>query len=179
MFDGGYMKLLAGYTHSKFQDFQSYLRNELDFLEVDFTLVLNDFTSDVFIHEILPGINLFEDFSVFCSKDLQFERWTNQSNIFEFGDASRRTKLFGRSSKLAPTFDKKSIFNNFLGLFHHEYLNTVMKNVAKKLLLDHLAILDKTLLKGDCKDGLVVIGKRQLIVSSFVLAKPPGYKVFS
>ena len=43
MEDGGYMKILAGYVSSVFQDFESYLRTEVDLVQDDVKLVLNEF----------------------------------------------------------------------------------------------------------------------------------------
>ena len=40
MKDSGYMKLLAGYIRSILQDFESYLRTDVDLVEDDITLVL-------------------------------------------------------------------------------------------------------------------------------------------
>ena len=40
MEDGGYMNILARYTSSVFQDFESFLRTEVDLVEDDIKLVL-------------------------------------------------------------------------------------------------------------------------------------------
>ena len=37
------MKILAGYTSSVFQDFESYLRTEVDLVEDDIKLVLDEY----------------------------------------------------------------------------------------------------------------------------------------
>ena len=42
MEDGGYMNILSGYPETVFQDFESYLRLEIDLVENDFRLVLDE-----------------------------------------------------------------------------------------------------------------------------------------
>ena len=41
MEDGGFMNILAGYPSSVFQDFENYLRTEIDLFEDDIRLVLD------------------------------------------------------------------------------------------------------------------------------------------
>ena len=43
MKDDKYMKILAGYVSSVFQDFESFLRTEVDLVEDDFKLVLDEY----------------------------------------------------------------------------------------------------------------------------------------
>ena len=43
MEDVGYMKVLAGCPSSVFQDFESYLRTEIDLVKGDIRLVLDEF----------------------------------------------------------------------------------------------------------------------------------------
>ena len=45
MKDDKYMKNLAGYTSSVFQDFESYLRTEVDLVEDNIKLVLDEYKS--------------------------------------------------------------------------------------------------------------------------------------
>ena len=61
MEDGGYMKILAGYTSSIFQVFGSYLRTEVDLVEVDIRLVLYKYNSSFITYEIQPGVYTFKD----------------------------------------------------------------------------------------------------------------------
>ena len=42
MEDGGYTNIVAGYVSSVFQDFESYLRTEIDLIEDDIELVLDE-----------------------------------------------------------------------------------------------------------------------------------------
>ena len=54
--DGGYMNILLGYPRSVFQDFESYLRTEIDLVEDDIRLVLDKYNSSFITHELQPGI---------------------------------------------------------------------------------------------------------------------------
>ena len=45
MKDVGYMNIVAGYVSSVFQDFESYLRTEFDWVEDDGRLVLDEYNS--------------------------------------------------------------------------------------------------------------------------------------
>ena len=45
MKDDKYTKILAGYTSSVFQDFESYLRTEVDSVEDNIKLVLDEYNS--------------------------------------------------------------------------------------------------------------------------------------
>ena len=52
MEDGGYMNILAGYTTSVFQHFESYLRTEVDLIEDDIRLVLDKYNSSSVTYEL-------------------------------------------------------------------------------------------------------------------------------
>ena len=45
MWDSGYTNFLRGYFRSLLQDFESYLRTEVDLVEVDIKLVLDEYSS--------------------------------------------------------------------------------------------------------------------------------------
>ena len=57
------MKTLAGFTRSLFQDFESYLRTEVDLVEDDIRLVLDEYNSSSITYELQPGIYTFKDLS--------------------------------------------------------------------------------------------------------------------
>ena len=57
-----YMDLLEGCTIFIFQDFESYLRTEIDLVGKHFRLVFDDYNSNFFTCEIPPCICSFEDF---------------------------------------------------------------------------------------------------------------------
>ena len=46
MEDGGYMNILARYTNSVFQDFESFLRTQINLVESDIKLVLDEYNSN-------------------------------------------------------------------------------------------------------------------------------------
>ena len=63
MKDDKYMEILAGYTRSVFQDFESYLRTEVDLVENDVKLVLDEYNSSFISYELDPGNYTFKDIS--------------------------------------------------------------------------------------------------------------------
>ena len=56
MNDDGYMNILARYTSSVFQDFESFLRTQIDLVEDDIKLVLDEYNSNFITYELAPGI---------------------------------------------------------------------------------------------------------------------------
>ena len=58
-----YMNILSIYTSSVFQDFESFLRTQIDLVEDDIKLVLVEYNSNFITYEIPPGIYTFKDFS--------------------------------------------------------------------------------------------------------------------
>ena len=57
MNDEQYMNILARYTtRSVFQDFESFLRTEVDLIEDDVKLVLDEYNSSFITYELDPGI---------------------------------------------------------------------------------------------------------------------------
>ena len=63
MEDEQYMNILSIYTTSVFQDFESFLRTQIDLVEDDFKLVLDEYNSSFITYELQPGIYTFEDIS--------------------------------------------------------------------------------------------------------------------
>ena len=63
MKDDRYMNIVGGYVRSVFQDFEGYLRTEVDVVEDDFKLVLEEYNSSYITYETSPGIYTFKDFS--------------------------------------------------------------------------------------------------------------------
>ena len=56
MKDGQYKKIVAGYVSSVFQDFERYIRTEVDLVEDDVKLVLDEYNSSFITYELEPGI---------------------------------------------------------------------------------------------------------------------------
>ena len=63
MKDDKYMEILAIYTSSVFQDFESFLRTQIDLVEDDIKLVLDEYNSSFISYGLDPGIYTFKDFS--------------------------------------------------------------------------------------------------------------------
>ena len=74
MKDGKYMDILGFYLNSVFQDFESFLRTQIDLVEDDIRLVLKEYNSSFKTYELKPGIYTFEDFSEALFNILQPER---------------------------------------------------------------------------------------------------------
>ena len=62
MNDGQYMNISAIYTSSVFQDFESFLRTQIDLVESDINLVLDEYNSSFVTYEIDPGIYTLKTF---------------------------------------------------------------------------------------------------------------------
>ena len=178
MKDGGYMNIIARYTNSVFQDFESFLRTEVDLVEDDIKLVLDEYNSNFNTHKLTAGIYTFKDISKNLFNILQSE-YPGPSNVIdiEYDDITMKTKLHVRYGIIAIRFDEKSFFSTVLGFnsgWDYKFYN---KYTSQKIV--NLGSSNKILLKCDCIDGSVVNGSRQPILYSFVLDKLPGYKVFS
>ena len=172
-----YMNIVAGYVSSVFQDFESYLRTEVDLIEDDMKLLLDEYNSSFITYEISPGIYTFEDISEDLLTILQSE-YPEPSNVIdiEYVDINMKTKLVVRPGIIAIRFDEKSYFCNVLGFtsgFDYKHYN---KYINQKI--SNLGSTNKIQLKCVIIDGSVVNGLTQPILYSFVLDKLPGYKIF-
>ena len=177
MKDDKYMNIVAGYVSSVFQNFESFLKTEVDLVEDDIELVLDEYNSSFITYEISPGVYTFKDISEALFNILQTE-YPGPSNVIdiEYDDLTMKTKLVVRSGFIAIRFDEQSFFSTVLGFtagWDYKHYN---KYISQKIL--NLGSTNKIHLKCDCIDGSVVDGIRQPILYSFVLDKKPGYKVF-
>ena len=177
MKDDKYMFILNFYVNSVFQDFESYLRIEVDLVEDDVKLVLDEYNSNFITYELDPGIYTFKDISKALFNILQSEH-LGPSNVIdiEYDDITMKTKMVVKSGIIAIKFDEKSFFSTILGFtpgwdYKHYNKYTSQKNV-------NLGSTNKLHLKCDCVNGSIQDGVRQPILYSFVLDKQPGYKVF-
>ena len=177
MKDDGYMNILERYTNSVFQDFESFLRTQIDLVEDDVKPVLDEYNSSFITYELEPGIYTFKDISEALLNILQVEypRPINTINI-EFDDITRKTKLVVNIGIIAIRFDEKSFFSTILGFIPGWDYKHYNKYVSQKIV--NLSNTNRIHLKCDCIDGSVQDGVRQPILFSFVLDKPCGYKVF-
>ena len=173
MKDEQYMNILAIYTSSVFQDFESFLRTQIDLIEDDIKLVLDEYISSFITYELKPGIYTFKDISEALFNILQSE-YPGPSNtiVIEFDDISRKTKLIVSNGIIDIRFDEKSFFSIILGftaVWDYKHYN---KYVSQKIV--NLSNTNKIHLKCDCIDGSIQDGVRQSILFSFVLDKPAG-----
>ena len=178
MEDGGYMNILVGYVSSVFQDFESYLRTEVDLLQDDVKLVLDEYNSSFNTCKLEPGIYTFKDISEALFNILQSE-YPGPSNVIDIdhNDITMKTEMVVKSGIIAIRFDEKSFFSTVLGFtpgWDYKHYN---KYISQKIV--NLSNTNKIHLKCDAINGSVVNGLRQPILYSFVLDKLPGYKVFS
>ena len=177
MEDGGYMNILAGYVSSVFQDFESFLRTEVDLVQDDVKLVLDEYNSSFITYKLEPGIYTFKDNSEALFNILQSE-YPEPSNVIniEYDGITGKTKLVVNNGIIAIRFDEKSFFSNILGFtpgWDYKHYN---KYISQKIV--NLSNKNKIHLKCDAIDGSIQDGVRQPILFSFVLDKPSGYKVF-
>ena len=178
MNDEQYMNILAFYTSSVFQDFESFLRTQIDLVEDDIKLVLDEYNSSFITYELEPGIYTFKDISEALFNIIQFE-YPGPSNVIdiEYDDITMKTKLDVKAGIIAIRFDEKSLFSTILGFTSGWDYKHYNKYISQKIV--KLSNTNKIHLKCDVIDGSVVNGLRQSILYSFVLDKKPGYKVFS
>ena len=177
MNDEQYMNILAIYTSSVFQDFESFLRTQIDLIEDDIKLVLDEYNSSFITYELEPGIYSYREISEALFYILQSEYPQSNSEILiRLDDVTRKTELVVNSGIIAVRFDEKSFFSTILGFtagwdykHYNQYLSQKIVN---------LSFTNKLHLKCDAIDGSVVDGVRQPILYSFVLDEPSGYKVF-
>ena len=178
MNDEQYMNILALYTSSVFQDFESFLRTQIDLAEDDIKLVLDEYNSSFITYELDPGIYPFKDVSEALYNIIQSE-YPGPGNVIdiEYDNITMKTKLVVQYGIIAIRFDEISFFNTILGFtpgWDYKHCN---KYISQKIV--SLSKTKKIHLKCDAIDGSVVNGLRQPILYSFVLDKLPGYKVFS
>ena len=177
MNDEQYMNILAFYTSSVFQDFESFLRTQIDLVEDDIRLVLDEYNSSFITYELEPGIYTFKDISEALFNILQSD-CPGDCNVIviEHDDIKMKTKLDVKAGIIAIRFDEMSFFSTILGFTAGWDYTHYNKYISQKIV--SLSNTNKIHLKCDVIDGSVVNGLRQPILYSFVLDKPSGYKVF-
>ena len=170
------MNILAIYTSSVFQDFESFLRTHIDLIEDDIKVVLDEYNSSFITYELEPCIYSYREISEALFNILQLEYPSSDSKILiRLDDITRKTKLVVSSGIIATRFDEKSFFSTILGFtagwdykHYNQYLSQKIVNLSST---------NKIQLKCNAIDGSVVDVVRQPILYSFVLDKPSGYKV--
>ena len=178
MKDEQYMNILAIYTSSVFQDFESFLRTQFDLIEDDVELVLDEYNSNFITYELEPGVYSYREISEALFYILKSEYPQSDSEILNrLDDITKKIQLVVNSGIIAIRFDEKSFLSTILGFTagwdYKHYNQYLSQNIV------NLSNTNKIHLKCDAIDGSVVNGVRQPILHSFVLDKPSGYIVFS
>ena len=128
-----YMKILAAYASSKFQDFESYLRTVVDLVRDDIGLVLDEYISSFLTYEAPISIYSFKDISEFAAFSFQKENDPSHSINIEIDDITMKTKLVLKSDFIGMRFDEKSFFSTILGFSPHwnnkHYNDTLFKKL--------------------------------------------------
>ena len=173
----GYLNIVAGYVSSVFQDFESYLRTEVDLVQDDVKLVWDKYNSSYITYTLEPGIYTFKDFSEALFIRLLSEN-PGPSNVIdtEYDDITMKIKLVVKNGILSIRFNEKSFFCTILGFFSGWDYKHYNKYTSQKIV--NLGNTNKIHSKCDVIDGSVVNVLRQHTLFSFVLDKKPGYKVF-
>ena len=132
----------------------------------------------VFItYELEPGIYTFKDFleALFCILQPEYEIFNNP-NVVQLDHITMKTKMVVRPGIIALKFDEKSFFSTILGFtlnWDYEHYN---KYISQKII--NLSTMNKIPFKCEVIDGIALNGIRQPILFSFILDKPPGFRVF-
>ena len=134
MNDEQYMNILAIYISSVFQDFESFLRAQIDLVQDDNKLVLDEYNSNFITYELEPGIYSYRDLSEALFYILQSEYPQSDSEILiRLDDITRKTKSVVRSGIIAIRFDEKSFLVLSLVLLQAGITNTTINTLVKKL----------------------------------------------
>ena len=177
MKDEQYMNILAIYTSSVFQGFESFLRTQIDLIEDDVKLVLVEYNSSFITYQLEPGIYSYKKISEALFYTLQSEYPQSDCEILiRLDDITKKTKLVVNSGIIAIRFDEKSFFSTILGFTSGWDYKHYNQYLSEKIV--NLSSLNKIHLKCDAIDGSFQDGVKQPILFSFVLDKPSGYKVF-
>ena len=103
------------YIDSVFQDFESFLRTEVDLIEHEIKLVLDEYNSSFVAFELEPGNYTFKDNSKALFYILQPDYELNNNSVdIENDDIAMKTKLTVRPGIIALGFDEKSFFSSIL-----------------------------------------------------------------
>ena len=173
----GYMNILGGYPSSVFQDFEIYLRTEIDLVKEDIRLVLSENNSSFITYELTADIYFFKDLTEAFFNILQSEYLgPSKVTVIEFDDITIKYKLVVRDGIIAIRFDEFSFFSFILGFTPHWNYKHYNEYIIQKIV--NLSSTSKIRLNSDGINGSVVNEIRDPILFSFVLDKPAGYKVF-
>ena len=114
MKDEQYMNISAIYTSSIFQDFESFLKTQIDLIEDDVKLVLDEYNSSFITYELEPSVYSYREISEALFYILQTEYPQSDSEILiRLDDITKKTKLVVNSGIIAKKFDEKSFFKYY------------------------------------------------------------------
>ena len=171
------MRILSIYTSSVIQDFEIFLRTQIDLVEYDVRLVLGEHNSSFVTYELQPGSDTFKDISEALYNILQLEYpESSGETVIEFNDMTRKTKLVVKFGIIAIRFTERSFFSGILGFTPRWDYKHYIEYTRQKIV--NLSTTNKIHLKCDVINGSIVSCLRQPIFFSFVLDKPVGYKTF-
>ena len=111
MKDDKFMLFLPMYIDSVLQDFEGFLRIQVELVEDDFRLVLDGYNSSFITYELELGIYTFQYISkaLFDILQPEYELYNNSIDV-EYDDITMKTKLVVRPGIIATRFDEKTFF---------------------------------------------------------------------
>ena len=135
MKDDQYMLILSIYVSFIFQDFEIFLRTEIDLFEDDIRLVLDEYNSSFIAYDLQLGIYTFKDLFEAFFNILQPEYdLFNNSVVIELDDITMKTKLIVRSGIISSKIDEKSFFSTILGFNHGWDYKHYNEHIIQKIL---------------------------------------------
>ena len=156
------------YTMSILQDFESFLRTEIDLVEDVIRFVLDEYNSSFITYEIEPSIYTFDDLpkALFNILQPEYEPFNNSVDI-DFIDIAMKTNLVARRGIIALIFDERSFFSTILGFKPYWGYRHYNEHVSQKIV--NLSTTNKKHLQCDLIDGSMVRGSRQPINFRFFI----------
>ena len=129
-----YLRILSIYVNSMYQDFENFLRTQIDLVQDDFELVLEEYNSKFITYEKEPGINTFKYLSEALFNILQpeYEVFNNSIDI-ELDDITMKNKLVVRPGIIAIRFDENSFLVLFWASTKKGIINTILNTLVEKL----------------------------------------------
>ena len=129
-----YLRISAIYNSSVIQDFDSFLKTEIDLIEDDIGLVSDEYISSFMTYELEPGVySLFD----FLANFVQKENVCNHSIKIEVDDITMKPKLVVGSGNIALRLESKSFFNSIFGFNtlwdfknYNEYISQKITNLS-------------------------------------------------
>ena len=157
--------LLKRYLQTPFRDLESYLRFLTGLNEDDIQLILEQYNSKFKTYKISPAVYTFKDLSEVLSRSFKTE--------FEIRNRQRSDHKYDKSDSILIDGDNVSSITKLTTFGVKNYSSIYYSEKSLKI-----SSRDEIHLKSDVIDGGFQNRLKQLILYSFVLDKPPGYKLF-